>query len=190
MITSIYGIWNLDFFRSVYTPFCLNPSLTTLQVMSLDYIIAAYPLVLIVVMYLLVDLYSHNCRPVVVTLKPFHYCSRYFRHQLNIRMSLVDAFGTFFILSYVKFLSTTMDLLAPTQVWDYYGSSYRVYHDGTMKMFKGRHIPYAVLYRCVCWANLQYSASCFDSNLLISQNTCNPQLSSLVCSNHALPLHG
>ena len=145
MITSIYGIWNLDFFRSVYTPFCLNPSLTTLQVMSLDYIIAAYPLVLIVVMYLLVDLYSHNCRPVVVTLKPFHYCSRYFRHQLNIRMSLVDAFGTFFILSYVKFLSTTMDLLAPTQVWDYYGSSYRVYHDGTMKMFKGRHIPYAVL---------------------------------------------
>ena len=145
IMESTYGIWNLDFFRSVYTPFCLHPNLTTLQVMSLDYIIAAYPLVLIVVMYLLVQMYSRNCRPVVVVLRPFHYCFTRFRHQLNIRTSLVDAFGTFFSLSYVKFLNTTFDLLAPTRVWDFNGSSYRVYYDGTMEMFKGRHIPYAVL---------------------------------------------
>ena len=94
IVGSTNGIWNLDFFRSVYTPFCLHSSLTTLQVMSLDYIIAAYPLVLILVMYLLVDLYSHNYRPVVIALKPFHYCSTRFRHQLNITTSLVDAFGT------------------------------------------------------------------------------------------------
>ena len=30
-------------------------------------------------------------------------------------------------------------------MWDFNGSSYRVYNDGTMEMFKGRHIPYAVL---------------------------------------------
>ena len=46
LLGSIYGMWNLDFFRSIYTPFCLHPSLTTLQVLTLDYIIAAYPLVL------------------------------------------------------------------------------------------------------------------------------------------------
>ena len=33
---SVYGVWNLDFFRSVYKPFCLHPSLSTLQVMILD----------------------------------------------------------------------------------------------------------------------------------------------------------
>ena len=113
--------------------------------MSLDYIIAAYPLVLILVMYLLVDMYSCNCWPVVIILRPVHHCSTRFRHQLNIKTSLVDAFGTFFSLSYMKFLSTTVDLLTPTQVWDFNGSSYHVYHDGTMEMFKGRHIPYAVL---------------------------------------------
>ena len=113
--------------------------------MSLDYIIAAYPLVLIVAMYLLVQMYSRNCRPVVVVLKPFHYCFTRFRHQVNIRTSLVDAFGTFFTLSYVKFLNTTFDLLTPTRVWDFNGSSYHVYYDGTMDMFKGRHIPYAAL---------------------------------------------
>ena len=71
--------------------------------MSLDNIIAAYPLVIIVIMYVLVDLHSRDCRPVVVMWRPFHYCFARFRHQLNIRTSLVDAFGTFFSLSYVKF---------------------------------------------------------------------------------------
>lgn len=96
---SLYGIWNLDFFRSVYKSFCLHPGLTTLQVMSLDYIIAAYPLVIIVVMYALVDLYSRDCWPVVIMWRPFHYCFTRFRHQLDMRTSLVDALGTFFSLS-------------------------------------------------------------------------------------------
>ena len=143
---SLYGIWNLDFFRSVYRPFCLHSSLTTLQVMSLDYIIAAYPLVIIVIMYVLVDLHSRDCRPVVVMWRPFHYCFFRFRHQLNIRTSLVGAFGTFFSLSYVKFVSTTFDLIATTQVWsDGSKPSYHVYFDGTMQSFKHNHIPYAVL---------------------------------------------
>ena len=102
-IITVYAIWSLDFFRLFYTPFCLHPHLTTLQVMSLDYIIAAYPLVLIVVMYLLVGMYDRNCRPVVVMFRPFHFCFLRFRHQLDIRTSLVDAFGTFlnFILCQV-----------------------------------------------------------------------------------------
>ena len=145
ILGSIYGIWNLDFFRSVYSPFCLHLSLTTLQVMSLDYFIAAYPLALIFGMYLLVDMYSHNCHPVVIMLRPFHFCFTCFRYQLNIKTSLVDAFGTFFSLSYIKFCSTTFDLLTATQVWDLNGTAYRVYYDGTMEAFKDRHIPYAVL---------------------------------------------
>ena len=144
ILGTIYGIWNLDFFRSLYTPFCLHPSLTILQVMTLDYIIAAYPLVLIFLMYALVDMYSHNYQPVVFVLRPFHFCFTRFRHQLNIRTSLVDAFGTFFSLSYIKFFSTSMDLLTSTQVWDFKGSTYRVYYDGTMETFRGRHIPYAL----------------------------------------------
>lgn len=146
IIGSLYGIWNLDFFRSVYKPFCLHPSLTTIQVMSLDYIIAAYPLVIIVVTYILVDLYSRDYRPVVIMWRPFHYCFIRFRHQLNIRTSLIDAFGTFFSLSYVKFLSTTVDLVTATRVWSYDNKiTHHVYYDGTMKLFRGSHIPYGVM---------------------------------------------
>ena len=144
VLTSVYGVWNLDFFRSVYKPFCLHPSLTTLQVMSLDYIIAAYPLVLIIGMYVLVDLYSRNYRPVVVVGRIFHHCCIRFRHQLNIRTSLVDAFCTFFSLSYVKFLSTSVNLLMYATVLNTDNTrSHRVYFDGTMEYFRGDHIPFA-----------------------------------------------
>ena len=127
---TVYGIWNLDFFRSLYPPFCLHPSLNTIQVMSLDYLIAAYPIAIIVLMFILVDLHSHDCRLIVVMWKPFRYCFARFRHNLNIRTSLVDAFGTFFTLSYVKILSTTSDLLFLTYVWDKHDhKSSHVYFD-------------------------------------------------------------
>ena len=34
------SIWNLNFFRSLYPPFCLHPHLSALQAISLDYIAA------------------------------------------------------------------------------------------------------------------------------------------------------
>ena len=139
---SVYGIWNLDFFRTVYFPFCLHPSLSTLQVMSLDYIIAAYPLAMIILVYALVELYSRDCRPVVLMWKPFHHLFACFRHQMNIRTSLVDAFGTFFSLSYVKMLSTTADILTVSAVYDGGDAkSYHMFYDGTMSLLGEKHIP-------------------------------------------------
>ena len=143
--STIYGIWNLDFFRSLYFPFCLHPGLSTLQVISLDYFIAAYPLAIIILVYVLVELYSRDCRPVVLMWKPFRHLFAHFRHQLNIRTSLVDAFGTFFSLSYVKMLSTTVDLTTATHVWEISSkqSQPRMYYDSTLGLFTSSYLPYA-----------------------------------------------
>ena len=144
---SVYGIWNLNFFRIVYKPFCLHPSLTTLQVMLLDYLIAAYPLVVILLMYGMVDLYSRNYRPLVFVGRMFHFCFIRFRHHLSIRTSLVDAFGTFFSLSFIKFLSTSADILAITKVWNTNDNItlYHAYFDGNKVFFKGNYIPYVLV---------------------------------------------
>ena len=32
ILESLYGFWNLDFFRTLYPPFCLHPNMSTLQV--------------------------------------------------------------------------------------------------------------------------------------------------------------
>ena len=39
LITSIYGVWNFDFFRQFIPPICLP--LNTMQVIALDYISAS-----------------------------------------------------------------------------------------------------------------------------------------------------
>ena len=67
---SFLSVWNLDFFRMLYPPFCLHPNTSTLQTLSLDYITAAYPLVLIILTYTLVTLHYYNCRLVVWLWRP------------------------------------------------------------------------------------------------------------------------
>ena len=146
--TSFFGIWNLDFFRSVYSPFCLHPHTHTLHVMALDYLIAVYPLLLIGLSYRLVLLYDHNVRPVVCLCKPFVTLFIRFRRQWNIRNSLVDAFATFFLLSYVKILSVSVDLLLPVAVYDHTGRRLHhlyVFNQGDVAYFSSQHLPYACL---------------------------------------------
>ena len=48
---SVCSCWNLDFFRTVYTPFCLHPELTIIQAFAMD-LIAVYPLALLGLVYL------------------------------------------------------------------------------------------------------------------------------------------
>ena len=99
LLASLYGIWNLDFLRFVYTPFCLQPHTQTLYVIALDYLIAVYPLLLIAVSYLLVLLYDCNIQIIVWLLKPFVSFFIKFRRVWSIKSSLVDAFATFLLLS-------------------------------------------------------------------------------------------
>ena len=147
-VISVFGVWNLNFCRLVYTPFCLHPNTNTLQVMALDYLVAVYPLLLIGLFYLLVLLYDHNARPVVFLCKPFVSFFIRFRRQWNIRSSLVDAFATFLLLSYVKILSVSMDLLTPVVLYDQHSQplpQLYLFNQGDTAFFSRRHLPYAFL---------------------------------------------
>ena len=145
--SAFLSIWNLDFFRLAYTPFCLHPNASTLQVLSLDYIIAAYPLALIILTYTLVRLHYHNCTLVVWLWRPFISCFARCRRQWDIQNSLMDAFAAFLLLSYVKFLSVSFDILMPTFSWDVEHTIQPavVYYDGTVEYFGQEHLPYALL---------------------------------------------
>ena len=58
----------------------------------------------------------------------------------------MDAFATFLLLSYVKFLSVSFDILIPTILWD--SREVRqptvLYYNGTLKYFSKEHLPYAI----------------------------------------------
>ena len=146
ILAAIYGVWNLDFFRTFIThSICLK--VNTLQALALDYSIAFYPLGLIIVTYLLIELHDHNFRVIVWIWRPFHRCFAHFRQQWDIRTSIIDAFATFLLLSNIKLLSVSFDLLIPTHVYNMNGSVVGIYlyYDASIEYFGNKHLPYAIL---------------------------------------------
>ena len=160
---TLYGMWNLDFFRVLYPQFCLHPGTSTIQIIALDYVIAVYPLVLLMVAFLIVKLHDSKF---ISLWSPFHRCFVHFRNDLNIKTSLIDAFATFLILSYMKFLSVTFELLTPVRISNMYGliqSKQYLYWDGTIRYFGSEHLPYAILALTVAIIFIYYSFASFMS---------------------------
>ena len=110
-----YSFWNLDLFRSVLPDICLNVS--TLQALALEYLVALYPLMLILLSYCIIVLHDRKFTPIVIMWKPLKKVFVLLRNKWDVRTSVVDSFATIYLLSYVKVLSVSTDLLAPTQVY-------------------------------------------------------------------------
>ena len=147
ILLALYGVWNLDFFRTLMPSVaCLQ--VDTLQALALDYGIAFYPLALIFVSYILIELHAHNVRIIVWLGRPFHTCFARFRQQWNVKTSIIDAFATFLILSNVKLLSVSFDLLTPTIIYNVNGSviGLYLYYDASIEFFgRTKHLPYAIV---------------------------------------------
>jgi hypothetical protein len=146
-VFSLFGIWNLDFFRVFYSDISLGTDV--LPTLALDYAIAVYPLFLLIISYLLIVLYDRNYRIVKVMWRPFHILLSLIHKKWEVRTSLIDVFATFFFLSNVKFFSVSFDLLTPTPVYhlypDHYNHTLGLLYAGHIEYFGSEHLPYAIL---------------------------------------------
>ena len=145
VVIAFYEIWNLDFLRSMQLGICLGTD--TLQTLALDLAVGVYPLLLMVLSYLLIHLHDRNFRPLLIIWKPFR---AIFRNNWDARTSLIDAFATFLVLSNVKLVSASCDLLAPVKVYQLNSTgnlsySWRVFYNASLPYFGEEHLPYAVL---------------------------------------------
>ena len=147
VLLSLYGIWSLDFFRPFYTDLCLG--IGTLPAIALDYVIAAYPLILTFITYLLIALYDNKYRVVRIAWKPFSKLLSIFKKNWDARTSLIDAFATFFFLSNYKFLMVSFNILTPTKLYhifaDHHHRTLGVYLSSDSVYFGKEHLPYAIL---------------------------------------------
>ena len=147
LFISIIAIWNLDFFRSWIGYICIYSSLNYQQVLLLEYAIGVYPVILILFTFILVKL--HDSFFFFFWLwRPFHRCLALFRRQWNIHSYLVHALATFIVLSYVKILNTSFELLIPSQLYDMHRNHMLKaywYYDGRVDMTSKGYIPFLVL---------------------------------------------
>ena len=145
----LYGIWNLNFLRGIelFPGLCSKNHHSSILLLTLDYITAVYPLFLIAITYLLIELHARNFRLIVLLWKPFHKVMVYFSFSHpNARRSVVDAFSTFVLLSYAKFAHTSLAILAATPLYNVSGAQVGVVslYDSTLEYFKPPHTYYAI----------------------------------------------
>ena len=103
IVGTTYGIWNLDFFRYLIPSFCASEQLSTLHVVTLDYVVAFYPLFLTIIAYICIQLYARDCKVIV--------CGRFF-----VTISTVVMGSCSFSCSYIHCIFTAFIFQDPVCV--------------------------------------------------------------------------
>ena len=116
VLLSFAALWNLDFFRLYYS-FCLHPDASAMTIMALDYATTVYPVILIGVTYVMVQLYDHNFKLLVWPWKLLSVILKPLRRRWNVKTSLVDVFASFIYLSSTHLLVTSMNFLIPIRAY-------------------------------------------------------------------------
>lgn len=153
-VVDSYSIWSLDFYRIYYSfvqdrhPLCLGERLRVIDVLALRYLSALYLFFLIVVAYFVIELHARNCRVFVCLWKPLCLLCVRFRQSWRAQTSVVDAFATFIVLSYVKLVRISLLLVTFTSVIFMEDNTIakRVSnYDPTVDFMSRQHMPYVVL---------------------------------------------
>ena len=128
IIYAIYGAFNLDFFRFVTPPFCISSHLKTIHIAVFGYISVLYPLFLIFLTWVCVELHGRNFQPLVCQWRPFHRCFVRLRRGWDTKNDIIDVFLTFFLLSYDQCVYVTLVLMSCQQVkrYDVFGNFYNI----------------------------------------------------------------
>lgn len=146
----LHGIFNLGSFASLWDPFCISRSFSTLDVLCLEYAIALLPLVVIFITYIITKCRQLKCCS--PSLNCFGMKTKFARRQKNYSdkgKAILHAIGAFLLLSYTKISLVSMKLLASTTLFDDTGRNveYNIiylagYYSLTSKKFI---LPYGLL---------------------------------------------
>ena len=111
VMIALYGMWNLDFFKYILPPFCLSSNLKQTHVALFGYISVVYPLCLIIVTLICVELHGRNFQPIVWLWRPLHKIFVKIRKEWNTKSDIIDVFATFLLLSCSKVMYQSVLLI-------------------------------------------------------------------------------
>ena len=144
LLLVLCGIWSLDFFRPVIPPFCVSSNIKAIYALALEYLVAFYPICLIIITYSFIKLHDNNFKAIVWLWKPFHRHFVYFRRKWDSKASIINAFTTFLLLSFSKILFVSFTLLHSITIYDNHEYNPRcvLYYDPTVECYT---LEYSIL---------------------------------------------
>ena len=144
---TVSQFWSLQYFRAIIPPFCISDNLTGIHIHLLNFIPAIYPLIVVIISCLLMELHARNHRIVRLLWRPF----KIILSKANITEVTSDgifhAFASFTFLSNVSVLIATCQVLGATYVHNYTGMSIKriLYIDPTVEFLSSKHTLYMLI---------------------------------------------
>ena len=129
METSLFlsGIWDLDFFlvTTIIPSFCISDKLWDLDVLLLNFMSVLFPLCLMILTYICIELHARNFRMVTFCWKPFHTCFAKVRRNWSATDSTIHAYATLLFLSFTTLNFNAFEILRSTNVFQVDGVAMR-----------------------------------------------------------------
>ena len=141
--TMLCRFWTMHWiFKSVIPPFCISEKLTGIHIKMLAFVPVTYPILLVVITFILFELHAKNYRLIHTIWKPF----RLILKKVNIKAvtgdAVVHTFASFIFLSHISVLSTFLTLCTSIATYRQDGSLYKktVFGDPTVEWLNKTHI--------------------------------------------------
>ena len=147
----VYSPWNLDFIRYILPPFCVFEGLSMKYVAILSYVSVVYPLVLILVTWVCIELHGRGFKPIACIVVIFHKCLAKLKQDWGDKRDVVDVFSAFFLLSYSKLMYQSSLFLVCDKVTHlhgmrgHWGVKYIMKYDSNVLCGSSMHVTIAVV---------------------------------------------
>jgi predicted outer membrane repeat protein len=141
-----YQLWTFDFPQILLRDVCLGKKFKVVDALALQYLSVLYPLLLVFIAIILIELHANNCKPLVWLWKPLCYLCIRFRHSWHIRTTVIDTFASFLLLSYSNLIGVSMSLLTPSKIITSDGQVVGriLNYDTSVEFFKPPHLKYGI----------------------------------------------
>lgn len=147
----VLGVWEMTLTRFIetITNFCVDPRISVQQAFIVTQVQSLFPLVLIALTSVGIELHARNCHIIVWLWKPFH---KYFvccTRVWNSKLSLIDVFSTYLLLSYSRFVMQMHYIFSFQYTYKLSNKNYyatRLLYNPSVPYFSSLdHLPYALV---------------------------------------------
>ena len=144
LLLTLNLLWTLDPLYLLSPPLCISQDFHEIYIPFLNIMAALYPFTLLLLTYILIELYARDCKPVVVVWKAIHHKCGCLFGPWNSDKSLIQAFATLF---FMKFLGIVYNTLMQILVFNMESQVVRrvPYIDPTVTFFSFTYLPLVIL---------------------------------------------
>ena len=151
----MYDIWQLKYFEYILVSAPNNIGSSPcfrgyrLTIISLEYLLAVFPFIFIYTTWLLKCLQDRGyiccCWPCKSLVQKASVAIHRLRRKWSPNSTIIHGLSAFMVLSYTKFLITSMKLLMPSYLYEYTKIKfYKVHFDSNLQYASNEHLPYMI----------------------------------------------